>query len=124
MVADKVTIDTLSFHEDAASVRWTSEDGMRYEIDEGSRDLPGTTITLHLAEAEHEFLHEHTLRETLEKYCAFMAVPIFLGKGRAAHQRHKPAVAEKTRPTAPTRNTKRFIPRYSTILNRRFSMCI
>ena len=81
MVADKVTIDTLSFHEDAASVRWTSEDGMRYEIDEGSRDLPGTTITLHLAEAEHEFLHEHTLRETLEKYCAFMAVPIFLGKG-------------------------------------------
>ena len=80
MVADKVTIDTLSYKEDASPVRWESSDGMQYEISEGERELPGTVITLHLNEDEHDFLQERTVREVLEKYCAFMATPIYLNK--------------------------------------------
>lgn len=80
MVADKVTIDTLSYKEDASPVKWESADGMQYEISEGERELPGTVITLHLNENEHDFLQERTVREVLEKYCAFMATPIYLNK--------------------------------------------
>ena len=53
---------------------------MQYEISEGERELPGTVITLHLNEDEHDFLQERTVREVLEKYCAFMATPIYLNK--------------------------------------------
>lgn len=80
MVADKVTIDTLSYKEDASAVKWESADGMQYEISEGEQALPGTVITLHLSESERDFLQERTLREVLEKYCAFMATPIYLNK--------------------------------------------
>lgn len=80
MVADKVTIDTLSYKEDASAVKWESADGMQYEISEGEQALPGTVITLHLSESERDFLLERTLREVLEKYCAFMATPIYLNK--------------------------------------------
>ena len=78
MVADKVTIDTLSFREGAQAVRWESEDGMAFTMSEGSRTSRGTTITLHICEAEEEFLDLWRVREVLERYCSFMAVPIYL----------------------------------------------
>ena len=78
MVADKVTIDTLSFREGAEPVRWESEDGMAFTMTQGERTQRGTTVTMKLSEENHEFLHLHQLRETLEKYCAFMPVPIYL----------------------------------------------
>ncbi|MBP3657518.1 MAG: molecular chaperone HtpG [Clostridia bacterium] len=78
MVADKVSIDTLSFREGAQSVRWESEDGMSFTMSEGSRTTRGTTITLHICEAEEEFLDLWRVREVLERYCSFMAVPIYL----------------------------------------------
>ena len=78
MVADRVTIDTLSFREGAAPVRWESEDGMTFSMTEGSRTARGTTITLHICEAEEEFLDVWRVREVLERYCSFMAWPIYL----------------------------------------------
>ncbi|MBR5225058.1 MAG: molecular chaperone HtpG [Clostridia bacterium] len=78
MIADKVEIDTLSFREGAAPVHWESEDGMNFTMTEGSRTARGTTITLHVSEAEAEFLDLWRVREVLERYCAFMAVPIYL----------------------------------------------
>ena len=78
MIADKVEIDTLSFREGATPVHWESEDGMAFTMTEGSRDTRGTTITLHVSEAEEEFLDLWRVREVLERYCSFMAVPIYL----------------------------------------------
>jgi len=78
MVADKVTIDTLSFREGASAVRWESEDGMNFTMSESSREKRGTTITLHICDAEEEFLDFWRVREVLERYCSFMAVPIYL----------------------------------------------
>ncbi|MBQ2948491.1 MAG: molecular chaperone HtpG [Clostridia bacterium] len=78
MVADKVSIDTLSFREGAKAVRWESEDGMEFTMSEGSRAERGTTITLHICEAEEEFLDVWRVREVLERYCSFMSVPIYL----------------------------------------------
>lgn len=78
MVADKVTIDTLSFREGATPVRWESEDGMSFTMTEGTRTERGTTITLHISEAEEEFLDLWRVRQVLNRYCSFMAVPIYL----------------------------------------------
>ena len=77
MVSDKVVIDTKSYT-DAPAVRWTSEDGMEYEIEPSERTERGTTITLHIDEEDKDFLNAWTVRSTLEKHCAFMPVPIFL----------------------------------------------
>ncbi len=77
MVSKRVKIDTLSFQEGAAPVRWTSEDGMAYEIGPSDRAEVGTTITLTLSEEAHEFLHGHRVREALDKYCAFLTTPIY-----------------------------------------------
>lgn len=73
MVADKVTIDTLSFREGAEPVRWESEDGMAFTMTQGERTQRGTTITLRISEAEAEFLDLWRVREVLERYCSFMA---------------------------------------------------
>jgi len=78
MVADKVSIDTLSFREGAKAVHWESEDGMEFTMSESGRTERGTTITLHICEAEEEFLDVWRVREVLERYCSFMSVPIYL----------------------------------------------
>ena len=77
MVADKVTIDTLSDSEGAEPVRWISEDGMAFTMETGDRTERGTVITLHISEEESEFLEEYRLREVLHRYCGFMATPVY-----------------------------------------------
>ncbi|MCR4885921.1 MAG: molecular chaperone HtpG, partial [Clostridiales bacterium] len=78
MAADKVTIDTLSYQENAAPVIWESEDGMAFTIGDGGRTARGTTVVLHIMEDEKEFLDGYRVREVLERYCGYMAVPIYL----------------------------------------------
>jgi len=78
MPATKVEIDTLSHQADAKPVRWESEDGMAYEMSEGKRTQRGTTVTLYIAEEEKEFLEVSRVREVLNRYCGYMAVPIYL----------------------------------------------
>ena len=78
MVADRVTIDTLSYQKDAAPVHWESDGGTEFSMDEGDKTGHGTKITLFLNEDSTEFSNEYRAREVIEKYCAFMPVPIFL----------------------------------------------
>ena len=78
MAADLVTIDTLSFQEGAEPVLWQSRDGMSYEMGPGGRTGRGTTVVLHIAEEEKDFLDLWRVREVLEKYCGYMSVPIYL----------------------------------------------
>ena len=88
MVSKKVVIDTLSYQPGAEAVRWSSEDGMEYEMEPSQRTERGSSITLYITDEDHEYLHMHTLRATLEKYCAFMPIPIYLSEV-------KPPEAEK-----------------------------
>lgn len=78
MVADKVTIETLSGKDGAQAVRWESEDGMAFSMSEGSRTMRGTDIILHVAEEEKEFLQTFRVREVLKRYCGFMNTPVYL----------------------------------------------
>lgn len=77
MVAEKVTIDTLSYKEDAEPVHWESDGGLTYEISEGDKDTRGTIITLYLAEDSLEFCNEFKVKEVINKYCSFMPVEIY-----------------------------------------------
>ncbi|KXL52577.1 chaperone protein HtpG [Anaerotignum neopropionicum] len=78
MVADQVEIDTLSYQTGAEGAKWICQGGIDYEMDGGTRETRGTTITLHLGEDGKEFLEESTLYAALQKYCSFMPVPIFV----------------------------------------------
>ncbi len=86
MVADKVTIDSLSYQKDAAPVHWESDGGTEFEMGEGSRESHGTTVTLYLNDDSTEFANEYRAREVIEKYCGFMPVPIFLDNATAEPQ--------------------------------------
>ena len=83
MVADEVHIDTLSYKEGAKPVHWVSNGGTEYEMEEGSKQEVGSTMTLYLNEDSLEFANEYRMREVLEKYCSFMPVEIFLSKANA-----------------------------------------
>ncbi len=86
MVADQVTIDTLSFKDGAESVHWSCEGGTEYDISEGTKTTPGTEITLYLNEDSYEFANEYKAKEVLDKYCSFMPVPIFVTNEDAGEQ--------------------------------------
>ena len=86
MVADQVTIDTLSFKDGAESVHWSCDGGTEYDISEGTKTNPGTEITLYLNEDSYEFANEYKAKEVLDKYCSFMPVPIFVTNEDAGEQ--------------------------------------
>lgn len=86
MVADSVSIDTLSWKEGAAPVHWESEGGIEFEMSDGDKESVGTTITLYLSEDSLEFANEYRVREVLSKYCSFMPVEIFLSKANAEQE--------------------------------------
>ncbi len=86
MVADKVTIDSLSYREGSTAVHWESEGGLTFDMKDGERTEQGTAITLYLNEDSYEFSNEYRAREVLDKYCSFMPIPIFLNNEKAEPQ--------------------------------------
>ncbi|MFR2310517.1 MAG: molecular chaperone HtpG [Roseburia inulinivorans] len=83
MVADQVTIDTLSYKKGATPVHWACDGGTEFDMTDGSKEGVGTEITLYLNEDCLEFANEYRAREVIEKYCSFMPTPIFLSKANA-----------------------------------------
>ncbi len=86
MVADKVSIDTLSYKEGASAVHWVSDGGTEFEMSDGSWEKVGTKITLYLNEDSMEFANEYRVREVLDKYCSFMPYDIYLTNVDAGEQ--------------------------------------
>jgi molecular chaperone HtpG len=95
MVADEVSIDTLSYKEGAAPVHWFCNGGTDYELTDGTKDTIGTEITLFLNEDCLEFANEYRAREILEKYCSFMPTEIYLTKANAEEQYETIDAADK-----------------------------
>lgn len=77
MVADKVTIDTLSYQPGAKAVHWECDGGTEFEMSESDKDTVGTEITLYLNEDCYEFCNEYRVKEVIEKYCSFMPEEIY-----------------------------------------------
>ena len=99
MVADKVTIDTLSYKEGATAVHWESESGMDFEMGEGEKAERGTTITLYLNEDSYEFSNEYRAKEVIEKYCSFMPIPIYFSNANKPEEEKTEEVVENTEET-------------------------
>ena len=88
MVADTVDVISKSFRGDPA-VKWVCEDAGEYEFFAAEKETQGTDIVLHVNSDNEEYLSDYKLKEILNKYCAFMPVPIFFESAEAE------ALAEK-----------------------------
>lgn len=77
MVSEKVEIYTKSFREDTKAVYWSCDGSPEYELYEIDKEDRGTKIVLHLNEESKEFLEADRVRGILERFCRFLAVPIF-----------------------------------------------
>ena len=84
MVADEVTIDTLSYKEGATPVHWSCDGGTEFDMCDGDKVGVGTEITLYLNEDCLEFANEYRAKEVIQKYCSFMPTEIYLSKANAA----------------------------------------
>ena len=89
MVADKVTIDTLSFQEGATGVHWESEGGTEFTMEDCEKVGHGSEITLYLNEESYEFSNEYRAKEVITKYCSFMPVEIYFTNANAPIEEEK-----------------------------------
>ena len=80
MVAGKVTVETLSWKEDAKAVKWSCDGSPEYEMSDSDKSDRGTVITLYIDKEEEEFAKKDRIESLLGKYCKFMPVPVIFGK--------------------------------------------
>lgn len=85
MVAEKVTIDTLSWKKGSQPAFWSCLGDTEYELAAGKRDKPGTTVTVYLNKDSQEYLEDAKIKELIEKYSNFMPFPIYF-KGEVINQ--------------------------------------
>ncbi len=82
MVSDTVDVITKSYT-DAPAVKWVCTEAGEYEISAPEEDAPrGTSVVMHIADTEKEFLSAWKIREILDKYCSFLPVPIYFDDGK------------------------------------------
>ena len=80
MVAEKVTIETLSWKDGAKAVKWSCDGSPEYDMEDCEKADRGTVITLYIADDEKEYAEKNRISGLLNKYCKFMPVPIVFGK--------------------------------------------
>ena len=80
MVAEKVTIETLSWKDGSNGVMWSCDGSPEYEMTECIKADRGTVITLYIADDEKEYAQKSRILGLLNKYCKFMPVPVIFGK--------------------------------------------
>ena len=96
MVADKVTIETLSYQDGAKAVYWECDGGTEFEMSDSDKTTVGTEVTLYLNEDCYEFSNEYRVKEVLNKYCSFMPEEIYfvntdaVGKETEGEEEPKP----------------------------------
>lgn len=80
MVSEKVEIITKSYKEDAKPMKWSCNGSPEFTLDETEKAEVGTDIVMYISEDEKGFLEENKVLEILEKYCAFLPIPVVFGK--------------------------------------------
>ncbi len=80
MVANKVTIDSLSYKQNSKPVFWECEGDIEFKIDEGKRKKVGTTVTIYFNKDNLEYLEDHKIKELIEKYSNFTPFSIEFNK--------------------------------------------
>ena len=97
MVSDRVEIETRS-HTGAPAVHWVCSADGDYEMETGEREKIGTEVILHIDEDEAEYLDAARIRAMLDKYCAFMPIPIYFDDGEEKKEEEQSAPINDTSP--------------------------
>jgi molecular chaperone HtpG len=82
MVAKSVKVYTHSWRESEPSLVWSSDGAGSYAIEEGSGERRGCKIVIELTDECSEFSQDRRVRETIERYSAFVSFPINLNGKR------------------------------------------
>lgn len=78
MVADKVTVATHSWRQDAEHLVWESDGKSEYSITPSEDVSRGCRIVVHLKEEHAEFCEKSRVQHILENYSNFVPFPILL----------------------------------------------
>lgn len=76
MVADHVTVHSLSGEPDADAITWTCDGSTEYHLGPGKRTGRGTDVVLKLREDACDFLDKETLTDIVKRYSEFVSYPI------------------------------------------------
>ena len=79
IIADKVTLTTRRAGS-TEGVKWESEGEGDYTLEAAEKANRGTEVTLHLREAEDEFLNDWKLKTIIRKYSDHITLPIVMQK--------------------------------------------
>ena len=80
MVADNVTIESLSWKDGAKAVKWSCDGSPEFTMEDCDKADRGTVITLHIEDESKEFATKSRITSLLGKYCKFMPFPVVFGK--------------------------------------------
>ena len=81
IVADRIVVESRRAGLPAEEgVRWSSEGTGDYEVESINRLQRGTSVILHLREAEEEFLAGWKLRSVISKYSYHISLPVLMQK--------------------------------------------
>lgn len=99
MVADKVELFTKSYKEEPAA-HWTCTGSTEFELEACDKADRGTDVVLHINDEAKEYLEEHKIKQTLEKYCKFLPINIRFGT-EEVEQEEKDADGKPVMQTVP-----------------------
>ena len=77
IVANEVEVITRKAGE-ASATRWVSAGEDEFTVSDASREMPGTTITLHLKSDAEEFADSWRVRSVIKKYSDHISVPVMM----------------------------------------------
>ncbi len=78
MVAQKVVLETRSYHLEGQGWRWSSGGSGNYELEPIEKSNRGTKITIHLNEESEEYCSEFRMENIVKKYSNYIPFPILL----------------------------------------------
>jgi molecular chaperone HtpG len=78
IVADRVVVETLSWQPNQPAWCWQSSGEKTYDLQPGSRQDIGTTVTLHINDNYRDMLLLEELRKAIRKYADFLPVSIYV----------------------------------------------
>jgi molecular chaperone HtpG len=76
IVAEQVTLITRAAGHQA--LRWQSQGGENYQVEQAKRQQVGTTVTLHLRPENRRYLETARLRSIIRTYADFIGMPVYL----------------------------------------------
>jgi molecular chaperone HtpG len=86
MVAEKVTIDSLSCQSESVAAFWECDGSTDYSMKAGKRQTVGTSVTVHFNEDSANYAEDTKITEILERYCDFLPWPV-LFKDKQVNQK-------------------------------------